>query len=170
MSWTNALQKMTLTRSTPYMCTAITRIQTEPTLMTEEKRAPFHSPVYSFTTPEWPCLACRGVSGSLARGTCDLNPAASRQFPMVLRNTAGATCAQISSLDAVRAAMAACTMHRSRHASVLCGRPEPGVGMFHRPLLKAATHDRYIVSNIVSNLSICPMGGSPCDKSEEQVT
>ena len=33
------------------------------------------------------------------RGTCNLNPAASRQFPMVLGDTAVATYAQISSLD-----------------------------------------------------------------------
>ena len=31
-----------------------------------------------------------------------------------------------------------------------------GVGKFHRPLLKAATHHGYIVSNMCSNSSICP--------------
>ena len=30
------------------------------------------------------------------------------------------------------------------------------MGMFHRPLLKAATHHRYIVPNMYSNPSICP--------------
>ena len=70
---------------------------------------------------------CRGVSGSLARGTCNLSPAASRQFPMGLVDTAGATCARISSLDAVRATTAARTMHRSWRASVLRSHPEPGL-------------------------------------------
>ena len=31
-----------------------------------------------------------------------------------------------------------------------------GVGMFHRPLLEAATYHRYIVTNTCSNRSICP--------------
>ena len=56
---------------------------------------------------------CRGVSGSLARVTRDLSPAASRRFPMVLRDTVFATCARISSLDAVQAVTAAGTMHPS---------------------------------------------------------
>ena len=30
-----------------------------------------------------------------------------------------------------------------------------GVGMFHRQLQKAATHNRYIVPNICNNLSLC---------------
>ena len=40
---------------------------------------------------------CCGVSGSLVRSTRDLSPAASRQFSMVLGDTASAICAQISS-------------------------------------------------------------------------
>ena len=56
VSWTNALRKMTLTRSTPYMWTTITRIQTEPTLITEDFRAPFDFPLNSFSTPDYPCL------------------------------------------------------------------------------------------------------------------
>ena len=31
-----------------------------------------------------------------------------------------------------------------------------GVGVFHRPLLKAATHHRYTVPNMCSNSSVCP--------------
>ena len=54
-----------------------------------------------------------GVSGSLARGTRDLNLAESRRFPMVLGDKAGATCARISSLDAIRAVTDAPTMRRS---------------------------------------------------------
>ena len=69
----------------------------------------------------------RDVSGSLARGTRDLSPAASRLFPMVLGDKAGTTCAWISPLDAVRAATAARTMRRSLRASVLC---EPGLRMW----------------------------------------
>ena len=70
---------------------------------------------------------CHGVSGSLARGTHDLSPAASRWFPMVLGYTAGATCAQISSLVAVRAATAACTMCLSWQAPLLSGHLESGL-------------------------------------------
>ena len=43
----------------------------------------------------------------MAVGRRYLSPAASRRFPMVLGDTPGATCAQISSLDAVQAAAAA---------------------------------------------------------------
>ena len=70
---------------------------------------------------------CRGASGSQARDTRDLSPAISRQFPMVLGDTAGPTCARISSLDAVQAATTARTMCRSWCAYVLRGRPEPGL-------------------------------------------
>ena len=45
--------------------------------------------------------------------------------------------------------MCICTMWPSRTWSM-------GVRMFHRPLLKAATHHRYIVSNMCRNPSICP--------------
>ena len=69
----------------------------------------------------------RGLSGALARGTHYLTPAASRRFPMDLGDTAGAICAQISSLDAVQAATAAHTMHQSTRAFVLCAHPEPGL-------------------------------------------
>ena len=91
------------------MCTSITRIQTEPTLVTEDNRAPIHSPVATFMTPECAWLR-RGVSGSLARGTRDLSSTASRLFPMVLSDIAGATFARISSLDA---AISPRTMRRS---------------------------------------------------------
>ena len=68
-----------------------------------------------------------GVSSSLARSTRDQSPTASRRFPVVIDDTAGATYAQISSLDAVRVATAACTMHWLWHASVLRVHPEPGL-------------------------------------------
>ena len=42
-----------------------------------------------------------------------------------------------------------CTMWPSRTWSM-------DVGMFHRPLLRTATHHQYIVPNMCSNLSICP--------------
>ena len=253
VSRVNAHRKKTLTRFTPYTCTSITCIQTEPTLITEDNGAPFHSPVSvasdiereksdkfcsealisawgSFTCrksttrdprlyfpsegshtqdifalkkihrprpgsnprtsdPEamahlsrgsillsrvkyciysiWTVTLtdfqicydklkrdpsylgylnlvrikinwlpffliscawqCRGVSDSLASGIHDLSPAASRLFPKVLGDTAGAPCAQISSLDAFRAATAVRTISQSWYASVLCGRPEPGL-------------------------------------------
>ena len=90
-------------------------------------------------------VAVLSVSGSLATGTRDLSPATSRWFLMVLGGTAGAKCAWISSLDAVRATTIARTMLSSRTWST-------GMGM----LMKAATHHWYIVSNMCSNLSICP--------------
>ena len=112
-------RKMKLTRSTPYTYMSITRIQTKS--ITEENRASFHSLVDSFTTPEYPCLAASWCD-SLVRGTRDPRPAASKRFPIVLGDTAGETCARISSLDYVRAANAARIMHRSWRASVLRGR------------------------------------------------
>ena len=45
--------------------------------------------------------------------------------------------------------MCICTKQPSRTWST-------GVGMFYRPMLKVATHQRYIVPNMCSNLSICP--------------
>ena len=98
---------------------------------------------------------CRCVSGSLAKGIRDLSSSASRRFPRVLDDIAGAACARISSLD---------TSPRSHHAQILmciCStRPSRtwsiGVGMIHRPLLTAATHYRYTVPNMRSNPSICP--------------
>ena len=56
---------------------------------------------------------CRDVSGSVARGTCDLNRAASRRFLMVLVDTAGAICTRISSLNNLRAATGTRTKRRS---------------------------------------------------------
>ena len=55
--WANSLQKMTLTRSTLYTWTSIPRIQREPTLISEDNRLQFHSPIESFMTIEYPCLA-----------------------------------------------------------------------------------------------------------------
>ena len=94
-----------------------------------------HSPTECPSTPQstlWRhqssrAWRCRIVSGSLARSTHDLSPAASRQFSMILGDTTSATCARISSLDAVWAATAALTMRQSWCASLLCGRPEPGL-------------------------------------------
>ena len=80
----------------------------------------------SLKTTECHC----GVSGSLARGTRNLSPAANRRFPMVLGDTAGATCAWISFLDALWAATSARTMHPSWHASVLRGCPELGIQLW----------------------------------------
>ena len=65
-------------------------------------RSPFHTPLDSFGHQS--TLACR--CGNLARDICDLGSAASWLFPMVLGDIAGAPCARISSLDAVRAVIA----------------------------------------------------------------
>ena len=91
-----------LTRSTLYMCRSITRM-TELTLITA---IPLSSRLSQHQNSR--AWQCHGVSGSLA--ICDLSPAASRRFPVDFGDTADATCAQISSLDAVRAVTAACTM------------------------------------------------------------
>ena len=72
-------------------------------------------------------LQCHGVSGSLAEGSW---------FPMVLGDTA-------SILTCV------CTTQPS-------GTWSTTVGMFHKPLLIAATHHWYIVTNMCSNPSTCP--------------
>ena len=84
---------------------------------------------------------CRGVSGSLAIDTCDLSSAASRWFPMVLGDTAGATCARISSLDVIWVATAACTMRQSQCAFVLHGHPEPVYGWGNVPQTTAESSD-----------------------------
>ena len=59
----------------------------------------------------------RGSSGSQARGTRDMSPVTSRRLPMVLGDTAGATCTRISTLNDVRAATPARTM-RLHYAAV----------------------------------------------------
>ena len=60
----------------------------------------------------------------LIRGTCDLSPAASRLFPMIIGDNCST--ARISSLDAATAARSMC---QSWRASVLRGRPEPNLRM-----------------------------------------
>ena len=105
-----------------YTHISITRIQTEPTVIIEDNSASFQSTLsWHHSSRAW---RCRSVSGSLARDRHDLSPAASRRFPMVLGDTAGATCTQISSLDV---ATTAHTMCQPWHASVLRGRAEPGL-------------------------------------------
>ena len=69
----------------------------------------------------------RGVCGSLARDTSELSTAASRWFPIVLGDTAGAIYSRISSLSAVLTVTAVHTMRRSLRVSVLRGRPEHGL-------------------------------------------
>ena len=90
---------------------------------------------------------CRGVSGSLARLTSDLDTAASRRFPM---NHGDSRCSMCS--DFFPACCSGCT--RCSHSTSITTRVStmrPSrtwstcIGMFHRPLLKAATHHRYIV-------------------------
>ena len=67
---------------------------------------------------------CRGVGGSLARGTRDLQADGS-QWSFVTQQVQHEP--GIPSLDAIRAATTAPTMRRSWHASVLRDRPEPGL-------------------------------------------
>ena len=74
---------------------------------------PFQSPVDSLRDQSSHARQCHGLTGILVKSTRDLSPAASRQFPMIIGDTAGATCALFSSLDAVRAATAASTMRQS---------------------------------------------------------
>ena len=140
MSWAYALWKMTVTRSIPYTW-YMHHSHTDRTY-SHHWRQQSAIPLSSSHTR----VAVLG-GGSLARGTCDLSPAASREFPMVLGDTVGATCVQISSLDAVQA----CTVCQSWHASVLRGRPELGL-----QVCECSTDHWYIVSNLCSNTSTCP--------------
>ena len=101
MSWANAHRKMTLTRSTPRRTRVSPSLAYRQNLLSSVKTTERHSTFQSTLSQHQSSHAwwCRGVSGSLARGTRDMSPPASRQFPIVLDDTAGATCAWISSLD-----------------------------------------------------------------------
>ena len=91
---------------------------------------------------------CCGLSGSLARGTSDPSAAASKWFPMVL--WWDSVCNMCPDF------FPGCGHHCLHNASILTCistmRPSRtwsmGVGMFQRPLLKAATHHQYIVPNM----------------------
>ena len=122
------------------------------TLKTTERHSTFQSTLSRHqSTRAW---RCRGVSGGLTRGTHDLNPAASRRFPMLLDDTVGATCALIF------------------FPWILFGRPpllaqcvDPDVRLYYaavqnlvygcrnvpQKLLKSSTHHGYIVPNMWSN-------------------
>ena len=133
MSWANALQKMTLTRS---MSTCVhLSLRCRQNLLSSLKTTDCHSTLQSTLSQHQSSQAwwCNGVSGSLVRGTHDLSPAASRWFPMVLVDTANATCAQISSLDAVQAATVTHAVRRSH------------VYLYH-----------VAVQNLVCRCGICP--------------
>ena len=158
VSWTNVLRTMTLTWFTPYTCMSIARIETKPTLITEDNRAPFHSPIDSLWHHS--SRACRDVSDSLTRGIRDQSPAACRRFPMVFGDIAGAIFAPNSFRDAFYGGHR-CLHNTSILACVCTTRPSrtwsTGVGMFHTSLLEEATHHWYILPNIMcSNTSIWP--------------
>ena len=76
---------------------------------------------------------------------------------MVLGDTASATCAQISSLDAVWAATDAHTVCRSWHASVLYNHTESGLWVWECSTDHCwkQRHHWYIVLNMCSNSLIC---------------
>ena len=84
----------------------ITHIQTQSILIIEDNRAPFHCTVYSFTTPEQPCLTVVAWPEDACFESCckQTVPNASRNY------TAGATCDRISSLGTVQAFTAVRTM------------------------------------------------------------
>ena len=63
----------------------------EPTLIIEDNRVQFHSPVKSLKLSDSLAWQSHGVSGSLTRGTHVLSPTASRQFPVILAVTAHST-------------------------------------------------------------------------------
>ena len=127
VSWANALRRW----CSPGLCH--THIHPSLTyrkkLLSSQKTTECHSTLQSTLSWHQSSCAwwCHSVCGSLARGTHDLSPTANRQFPMVLGDTAGATCVRISPLDAVQVATAARTMRRSWRATVLCGHPEFGL-------------------------------------------
>ena len=116
VSWANALRNMTLTSSTSYTCTSIHpslayRHNLLSSLKTTERHSTLQSTLSRYqSSRDW---RCRRVGGNLVRGTRDLNLAARREFPMVLGDTAGPTCARIYSLDGIRAATTAHTMRQS---------------------------------------------------------
>ena len=122
VSWANALQIMTLTKSTTYTCMSITR-NTDRTYF-RHWRQQCHSSFQSTLSRHQNSHAWQyhGVSGILAGGTRDLSPAASRWFPMVLGDTAGATYSWM-----LFRWPTANTMCRSWCVSVLCIRPESGL-------------------------------------------
>ena len=101
---------------------------------------------------------CRGVGGSLARGTRDRSPAASKQFRMVLGAISGLICVRISSLDAVQAATAARTMRWSWRASVLCSRPVPDLRVWEcsTDYRWNQRHTMIHCTQHVQHTSICP--------------
>ena len=145
VSQANALQEMTLSRSTPYTCTSIARIHTL-NLLSSLKITERHTNLQSYlsrhqNSRSW--FKCRGVSGSLNECTSDLSPSASRRFLMVLSDTAGATCAQISS--------GCCSggHHCSHNASILTC-----VCTTRPSRTWSTTHHRYILANMCINPSI----------------
>ena len=71
-------------------------------------------------------------------------------------NSACASCARIYSLDAVRAATAARTTCRSWRASVLRGRPEPGLRSWECSTDNFWKQQHTNMPNMRSNPSICP--------------
>ena len=64
---------------------------------------------------------------------------------MDLGNTAGATCAQISSLDAFRAATVTHTMSQSSQVSVLSCRPEPGLQLWEFFFLVIHSYELHLI-------------------------
>ena len=80
------------------------------TLITEDKQRPI--PLSSRLVHDTGVTVLGGVVVGWLKAHV-MSPAASRLFPIVLGDTAGATCARISSLDAVPVDTAARTMRRS---------------------------------------------------------
>ena len=82
-------------------------------------------------------------------GICNVNPAASRRFPMLIR--------QVQNVIEFFLWMLFQWHHCSHNVLILtcvCTMQSMGVGMFHRPLLKAVTHHWSIVPYMWSFLQV----------------
>ena len=162
--WVNALWKMMLNRSTPNMCASITHIQTEllSTLKTTERHSTLQSNLsqHQSSHARW----CHHVSGILARGTCDLSPAASRRFPMILDDTAGATCTWM--LLGWPSLLTQCidfdvNLYYTAIQNLVCGCgnvPQIIAESSDTPLIHCAQHVQQSI-----DMSIQPLAGLQCD-------
>ena len=140
--YVNALRKTTLTRS-KLQTVLITSIQTEP-ILTSVSRSNLTLSRHQ-SSLAW---RFRGISGNLARGIH-----ANRLFPMILADTAGATCTPDDFLGCCfgrPSLLAKCIDLDVLLCKAAVQILPTDVGMFHTPLLKATTHHRYNATNMSS--------------------
>ena len=133
MSWANTLLKMTLTKSTPYTLrpSLAYRQNLLSSLKTKERHFSLQ-PTLSLhqISRAW---RCRGVSGSLARGTRDLGPAASRRWNMFPDFFPGCCSGGHRFSHNTSILTYVCTTLPAKNLVYGCG-----MGMFHRPPINCA--------------------------------